>query len=106
MKGYTPAGARYSLAGMGDAPADPAAAAPQPKPPWISAPIYIEGRLPPGAAAIAKKAAPSALGVVGVAIVAAVAGYYVPKLLDRFGGSIPDPNHGEDVELQLDGDDG
>jgi len=71
------------------------------KPPFIEAPIYINGAVPPGVASAARKAAPPVLGALGIAIMGAVAGYFVPKLLDRYAGSVLDPNHGEPVEFEI-----
>jgi len=79
------------------------APAPATRPPLIVAPVYVDGApVPAGVASAAKKAAPPVLGAVSIAILGAVAGYFVPRLLDRYAGSMLDPDHGEPVEVEFD----
>lgn len=72
------------------------------RPPIITPPVYLFGAPVPSAVtekvAVAVKS-PFA-GLIGGAIVGAVAAYFVPKLIEA---AIPtlDPNHGRDVTLEI-----
>lgn len=54
------------------------------RPPTVESPLYISGA--PVPAKVAEAARPAA-GLITVAVVSAIAGYFVPKLLDRLTGS-------------------
>lgn len=74
-----------------------------PRPPILEAPVYVAGAKPsPQVVRAAQSAASPVLSTVGIALVGAIAGYFAPKILDRWFGPQLDPYHGEPVEVELD----
>lgn len=74
------------------------------KPPILETPIYVAGAKPTKADVIAvvEKARP-ALGPIALTLLGAVAGYAIPKLIDRFApGLFEGPDDFDSYELTED----
>lgn len=77
------------------------------KPPILEGPVYVAGAKPTKADVIAvvEKAKP-AMGPIAIALMGAVAGYVVPKLMDRFLPGLFEGPEDELETIELEGDDG
>ncbi len=78
------------------------APAPPQRRPLVEAPLYVSGApLPAGVAQAAREAGPPIFGALTIAILGAIAGYFVPKVLDRYAAPMLDPDHGQPIEFEI-----
>ena len=75
------------------------------KPPILETPIYVAGAKPTRAevVAVVEKAKP-AMGPIAIALLGALAGYAVPKLMDRFLPGLFEGPEDELENIELEGD--